>query len=131
VRRFAAKRGIITARGRAIMIGTAMLLLMAATNAPAPPQISDEALAAFAATPFDKRAKMFKHEVLGINHGMTVVVDYPCGDICPDYTTRIIRYDKPAGPECTAAGGVVVQRMVTVSIAVQKRDYCVPKAVAK
>ena len=97
---------------------------LAASALPRP--ISDARIAAIDASPFDQRAMMFHHELLGLNRGMRVVADYPCSDVCPDATVRIIHYDRPPGRGCEAAGGVTASRMVPVSIAVVRRDFCVP-----
>jgi hypothetical protein len=59
-----------------------------------------------------------------------VVADYPCSDICPDYTTRIIHYAARPGAECDRIGGATVTRMVPVSIAVMRQQFCVPTAIA-
>ena len=102
------------------------LLLAALAGAAQPGPISDARIAAIAASRFDRRAMMFHHELLGLNRGMRVLADYPCSDVSPDATVRIIHYDRPPGPGCEAAGGVTASRMVPVSIAVMRRDFCVP-----
>lgn len=102
------------------------LLLAVLAGAAQPGPISDARIAAIAASRFDRRAMMFHHELLGRNRGMRVLADYPCSDVCPDATVRIIHYDRPPGPGCEAAGGVTASRMVPISIAVQRVDYCVP-----
>src|SRR5947209_4127841 len=80
----------------------ALLGLVACMGASAPASLSDTDLTAYAARPFDKRAMMFKHVVVGVHHGASVVADFPCGDICQDYTTRIIHYDVTPGAACRA-----------------------------
>ena len=102
------------------------LLLAALAGAAQPGPISDARIAAIAASRFDRRAMMFHHELLGLNRGLRVLADYPCSDVCPDATVRIIHYDRPPGPGCEAAGGVTASRMVPISISVQRVDYCVP-----
>jgi hypothetical protein len=96
----------------------------------APPALSDAELVAYATRSYDHAAMMFRHVVLGVNHGQTVVADFPCSDLCPDYTTRIIHYDLEPGAACAAAGGVTVTRRVPYSIAMVNKDFCVPKALA-
>jgi hypothetical protein len=92
-------------------------------------QLSDADLTAYAAKTYDKAAMMEQQVTLGVHHGVTVVVDFPCSDICPDYTTRVIHYTIGPGPACTAAGGVSVIRMVPYSIAEVEEEFCVPKVV--
>jgi hypothetical protein len=105
---------------------SALIFAALAAAAAQPRPISDARIAAIDASPFDRRAMMFHREQLGLNRGMRVVADYPCSDVCPDATVRIIHYDRPPGRGCEAAGGVTAGRMTPVSIAVQRVDYCVP-----
>ena len=108
-----------------------VLLLLAALAAPAlatatPRALTDADLLAYAAKPYDKAALMERRVALGLHHGAPVVADFPCSDICPDYTVRIIHYDVDPGPACARVGGVVESRSVPVSIAVTERSFCVP-----
>jgi len=89
--------------------------------------LTDADLQAYAAKPFDHAAMMFKHVALGRHHGTPVVVDFPCGDVCPNYTVRIIHYDLAPGPACAAAGGVEQAIMVPRGIAVSSETFCVPR----
>ncbi len=93
-------------------------------------QLTDADLIAYAGKPFDKRAMMFHHIELGRHHGALVVADFPCGDVCPDYTVRIIHYDAPPGPACARIGGVTQTRAVPQSIAVIQKSFCVPAVLA-
>lgn len=95
-----------------------------------PRQLSDADLIAYAARPFDKAAMMEQRLVVGLHHGVPVVAEFPCSDVCPDYTTRIIHYDLAPGPACAAAGGVVKSRRVPYSIAMIEKDFCVPRPLA-
>ena len=103
----------------------------ASCAAAAPPQLSDAQLVAYATKPFNQQAMMFKHIVVGRYRGAAVVADFPCSDICPQYTTRIIHFDAEPGPACAKVGGVVVMRDVPVSIAVMKKPFCVPAPIAR
>lgn len=99
---------------------------------PSPPlrRLTDNDLLRLAAAPFDRRAMMFERVVLGRHRGFPVVADHPCGDVCPQYTRRIIHYDLT--PErCPAARGVVVVEVVPVSIAVQRKPFCKPAVLAR
>src|SRR5690242_12788701 len=111
-------------------------LLIAALAAPAlaggaPRQLADADLTAYAAKPFDKRAMMFHRVTLGLHHGAPVVADFPCGDLCPDYTQRIIHYDAAPGPACARIRGAVVIRAVPAGIAMSQQKFCVPAVLAK
>jgi hypothetical protein len=73
---------------------------------------------------------MFRRIVLGRHHGVPVVADHPCGDVCPQYTRRIVHYDLP--PErCAETGGVVVEELVPRGIAVRRMPYCEPAVLAR
>jgi len=91
--------------------------------------VSDVQLLRFADTKFDKRKMMFRHEIVGVHRGTLVVADYPCGDVCPAYTRRIIHYDVVAA-DCSRTGGSVVSELVPRGPAVAKRDYCEPAVLA-
>lgn len=99
-----------------------------ATRASEPGVLDDAALAAYAARPFDKKASMGQTVELGRNHGLPVVAEFPCADVCPQYTVRIIHYRLPEGTDCAAAGGVEETVGVPVAIAVLPKTFCVPKA---
>jgi hypothetical protein len=99
------------------------LLVAAATPADT---LSDDALLAYAQKPYSKIEKMGHHDVLGVHHGAEVVVDFPCSDVCPNYTVRIIHYATAPGPDCDKIGGVTQMRTVPFSIAVVQRPFCVP-----
>jgi TonB family protein len=100
---------------------------------PSGPQkhITDSDLLAYVRSAFDRRSKMGKREVLGLHQNTLVVVDFPCSDLCPAYTTRIIHYDVPADPKiCARVGGVLRQEWVPKGIAVMPMPFCLPKSVA-
>ena len=94
-------------------------------------QLTDADLTAYAAKPFDKRAMMFHRVALGRHHGALVVADFPCGDVCPDYTVRIIHYDAAPGPACARIGGISQTRNIPQGIAVHTESFCVPAVLAK
>jgi hypothetical protein len=99
---------------------------------PSPGQavLTDAALVAYAAAPFDKAAMMERRVELGRHRGVPVVAEFPCSDICPAYTVRIIHYAVPPGAPCDAAGGVTETRQVPFSIATREEAFCVPKVLA-
>ena len=108
----------------------ALASLAAPALADAPRQLSDADLVAYAAKPFDHGAMMFHHVTLGLHHGAPVVADFPCGDVCPNYTMRIIHYDVAPGPACARIGGVTVTRDVPQSIAMVEKSFCTPAVLA-
>ena len=114
-----------------VIAGVAVLVAACSPAAAGPTLLTDQALLAFAARPYDRAAKMNTEEVVGVLNGVQVVADYPCSDICPDYTTRIIHFAIGPGPACVGAGGVANTRNVPVSIAVEEKTFCVPKVLAE
>jgi hypothetical protein len=107
------------------------LLLLVLAAAPAADTLSDDALVAYAAQSYDKAEKFGHRDVLGIHHGVEVVADFPCSDVCPNYTVRIIHYDVEPGPDCDKIDGVARDSMVPFSIAVIRRAFCVPKVLVE
>jgi hypothetical protein len=93
-------------------------------------RLTDNDLLRLAAAPFDKRAMMFKRVVLGRHRGHPVVAIHPCGDVCPQYTRRIIHYDL-APERCAQAGGMVVEELVPMGPAVRRKPFCKPAVLAR
>jgi hypothetical protein len=114
-------------------IGIAALGLLTAA---APPhdkvrRLSDSDLRRYAASKFDARKMMFRHEVIGRYRGTLVVADFPCGDVCPQYTRRIIHFAVDPDSCARVAGAVVVEEIVPRGIAVHRQAYCEPRIIAK
>jgi hypothetical protein len=112
-------------------------LALSAAFAPAPAatlhhvrRLSDADLVRFAASPFDARKMMFSHQLVGIHRGIRVVADYPCGDVCPHYTRRIIRYDV-ALADCARVGGIIRSEKIVRGIGVATIDVCKPAVLAR
>jgi hypothetical protein len=101
---------------------------LAASPAARPPRIGDSGLLRFARSRFDPFERGPRVRVLGVHRGTLVVVDYPCGDVCPAYTKRIIHYDVP--PEaCGRVGGTIVNELIPRGPAVMPLPYCEPKVI--
>jgi hypothetical protein len=109
---------------------TALLTLAGAgcaTRASEPGLLDDAALTAYAARPFDKRVLMGETIELGRHHGVPVVAEFPCADVCPQYTVRIIHYRLPPGVDCADVGGAQKSVLVPVAITVMPKTFCVPE----
>jgi len=120
---------------RAVLPASMIIAALAAAGAsaaaaPKVRRISDAQLVRYAATPFDKRKMMFTREVVGLHRGILVVADYHCGDVCPAYTRRIIRYDVPLA-DCARRGGVVVSERIVRGIGTANIQVCKPPILAK
>lgn len=108
------------------LIAAAVLFLAACA-----PDLTDQQIAAAASAPFDKKAKMGAHDVLGQIGKVKVVADYYCSDVCPAYTMRVVHFDVQPGKDCQAAGGFVKTYIVPRGIAAVPQAFCVPKVLVE
>ena len=116
------------------IIGSVLIVLGGCAAAPQDPglrHLSDADVLAIAGSDYDKRAMMGRSDVLGLHNGIKLIAEYPCSDICPIYTTRIIHYALPADDSCIAAGGVVREELVPVSIAMVREPFCMPSVIVE
>lgn len=88
-------------------------------------RIGDAELVRFAASKFNKAEMMSKRQVVGLHRGTLVVADYPCGDVCPTYTRRIVHYDVPVG-DCARVRGAVAWETVPRGPAATRQAFCEP-----
>jgi hypothetical protein len=103
---------------------------VAAGAAVLPDTLTDDALADYAARPFDKAVMMERHITLGRHHGAEVVADFPCSDVCPQYTVRVIHYVLAGEADCASIGGVEQDKAIPVAIESTIQRFCVPKVLA-
>lgn len=64
--------------------------------------------------------------MLGVHKGAPVIVDVRCGDICPQYTVRIVHYTLDTGPACAKIGGDTAMIAVPAGIGVITQKFCIP-----
>jgi hypothetical protein len=64
---------------------------------------------------------------VGRYKGVPVMAEFPCSDVCPQYTVRIIHYRLPADASCASVGGVEKQVLVPIAIAVMPQTFCIPE----
>jgi len=88
--------------------------------------LTDNEILEYSTTEYDKAKMMHQTVVLGNHNGVSVIAEFPCSDLCPDYTTRIVRYDIDIS-QCSSVGGVIQTMYVPRGIALVEEDYCVPK----
>ena len=93
-------------------------------------QLTDQDILDYAASGYDKEEMMFQKVELGSHNGMLLIVEFPCSDLCPDNTTRVIRYDVE-NDECEALGGVLHMIFVPSDIAMVEKEYCFPKVLVE
>jgi len=92
-------------------------------------ELSASDILSLALNPYDKREKMNTEEIIGTHEGKEVKVIYPCGDICPDYTKRVIHYIIEI-ENCNKSNGVIKEIKVTRGRASNYESFCVPKVIA-
>lgn len=93
-------------------------------------ELSDEELLEYYKSPFDKEKMMFKDMIIGKHKGIPVRVTFPCGDICPDYTIKVVRYDIELS-QCEQAGGLVRTIFVPSAAMVMPEEFCFPKIIVE
>jgi hypothetical protein len=102
-------------------------VVMASACATSPTAMDGAALKAYASKPWDKAAMMHTTVDLGTYNGVPVMAEFPCSDVCPQYTKRIIHYRLPADTSCASVGGVEKQVLVPIAIAVRMETFCIPE----
>lgn len=108
--------------------GSLALALAVCACASGPARGTDAAaLRAYADAHWDKAALMHTTVELGRYGGVPVVAQFPCSDVCPQYTVRIIHYRLPPGVTCEAADGVRRDVLVPIAITVRTTSFCIPK----
>ncbi len=93
-------------------------------------ELSDAELLEYASAPYDKAEMMNKRAILGTHHGAKVLAEFPCSDICPTYTVRVIHYDISSRETCAKAGGVMRPMRVPRGIASHDEGFCFPKVLS-
>lgn len=87
--------------------------------------LSDEELLDYANSPFEPTEVMNTEIILGSHNGTPIKVSFPCSDLCPQNTVRIISYEVDLA-ECEAVGGEIRSILVPIAITVMPQDFCVP-----
>lgn len=105
-------------------------IIAAVLCAAAADTVTDKDLVAYAQNDFDRGQMMYKHVELGIHHGQPVVADFPCADVCPDKTTRIIHYVLDDGQKCSSVDGAERKIVVPTGVGNDQQQFCVPKILA-
>jgi len=73
---------------------------------------------------------MGKDFIFGYHNGVPVRVSFPCSDVCPRNTIRIIRYDVSLG-ECESIGGEIKSISVPFGIGAIAKAFCFPKVIVE
>ncbi len=96
-------------------------------------EVSDEELRAISSRPISYRefdATGFRGCLIGRHDNAAIRVEIRCGDVCPDQSMRIVRYDV-SPTDCAVVRGVVVDRGRPYGPAgVGHEPACVPPALA-
>jgi len=89
-------------------------------------ELNDSDIMEYASSKFNKEKMMHKRIKLGIHNTNALVAEYPCSDLCPNYTIRVIRYDLEL-TSCNNSGGLIQKTLVPISIGVASVLICIPE----
>ena len=92
--------------------------------------LNDNELLINATTDYAKESKMNSTEILGIHNQHIVKVTYPCGDVCPEYTKRIIYYEIE-NKSCPSNIGTEKEVTVFRGRSSRIETYCIPNIIAE
>jgi hypothetical protein len=109
------------------LTATMGLAIGSAACAGSPVQMDAAALQAYASKPWDKAALMNTTVELGRYRNVPLVAEFPCSDVCPQFTVRINHYRLPAGTRCASVGGVEKDVLVPIAITVLQKTFCIPQ----
>jgi hypothetical protein len=110
-----------------VFAAVAGMAIGATACAGTPAQMDAAALQAWAGQPWDKAALMNTTVALGRYRNVPVVAEFPCSDVCPQYTVRIIHYQLPPEASCASVGGVEKEVLVPIAITVRPKTFCIPE----
>jgi hypothetical protein len=110
-----------------VFAAVAGMAIGATACAGTPAQMDAAALQAWAGQPWDKAALMNTSVELGRYRNVPVVAEFPCSDVCPQYTVRIIHYQLPPEASCASVGGVEKEVLVPIAITVRPKTFCIPE----
>jgi hypothetical protein len=110
-----------------VFAAVAGMAIGASACAGTPAQMDAAALQAWAGKPWDKAALMNTTVELGRYRNVPVVAEFPCSDVCPQYTVRIIHYQLPPETSCASVGGVEKEVLVPIAITVRAKTFCIPE----
>lgn len=99
--------------------------MLASASAAPTDELSDADLVSRATAVFASKEAPAQR-FLGVHHRLPVVVDIRCGDICPQYTVRIIHYMAEAGRACAAMGADTATVVVPKGIGTGQENFCIP-----
>jgi hypothetical protein len=74
---------------------------------------------------------MHKRVVICENGRTPIVATFPCGDICPDNTVRVIHYDLLPRQTCSGLGGVERKLRVVRGRASNDEIFRFPKVLSE
>jgi hypothetical protein len=110
-----------------VFAAVAGMAIGATACAGTPAQMDAAALQAWAGQPWDKAALMNTSVELGRYRNVPVVAEFPCSDVCPQYTVRIIHYQLQPEASCASVGGVEKEVLVPIAITVRPKTFCIPE----
>jgi hypothetical protein len=109
------------------LVGLVFLSLGGCAHAPR--ELSELELRSIARQPPGPEEFTKPDRIVGLYHGTPVHMYVACSDQCPEYSTRIVRYDVlPA--DCARIGGVVRTHPIPVQTVTLLLEVCLPPPLA-
>jgi len=93
-------------------------------------ELSDNDLLDYVNSDFDKEKMMNKEIIIGQHNGIPVRASFPCADMCPDRTTKVVSYDLEIS-ECQKKGGVVKSTSTPSLSGTSSIELCFPKIIVE
>ena len=92
--------------------------------------LSDAALITIAKQDDRQPQSHTSSSVIGVHHGVNVIEEFHCSDLCPENTIHIVHYDIDDKAQCDRIGGVTKSILTPIAITVMPKDYCLPAVIA-
>lgn len=91
--------------------------------------LSDEQILALAQLKMNDPLNAQLSKNLGSHHGVPMVFEQICSDVCPNYTVRLIHYQLSPKQTCQMVGGAEKTLLIPAGIAAVKQKFCFPKII--
>ena len=92
-------------------------------------ELTDKDLLEYVTSDFNQEKMWGKNIKIGYHQGIEVRARFPCSDICPVYTTRIVYYNLSM-ESCESQDGIIKPVLVPFAISERLEDFCLPPVIA-
>jgi len=91
-------------------------------------ELTDADLFALLTKEFDLNIVSGAKVIIGTYKGTELIADFPCSDVCPLNTVKIIRFNVKAN-ECSSTEGKEEELLTPMSISMGTKLFCVPEII--